>query len=185
MPKAHKSLVPATAEVIGRRIFQVRGSRVMIDTDLATLYGVSTGHMNLAVRRNRNRFPDDFMFRLTSREYEGLISQIAISNGRGGRRSLPWAFNEQGVAMLSSVLHSHRAAMVNVVIMRAFVHMRKTIAVTHREMWRHLQVLEEKYDKHDSELKAVFKTLHNLLQPQPKGRYGFVAGAPASTPNKR
>jgi hypothetical protein len=114
-----RSLVPP--ERIASRIYLIRGQKVMLDFDLAELYGVETRALNQAVSRNIDRFPEDFAFQFTRREFSGLMSQIVISNvGRGGRRKLPWAFTEHGVAMLSSVLHSKRAVQVNVAIVRTF-----------------------------------------------------------------
>src|SRR3990172_6413578 len=120
-----KSLVPA--ERIVRAIHAIRGEKVMIDKDLASLYGVETRALVQAVKRNRARFPGDLMFQLTPAEFDSLRSQTVISNGRGGRRTPPYAFTEQGVAMLSSVLRSKRAIQVNVEIMRAFVRMREML----------------------------------------------------------
>ena len=127
------------------RILLIRGQRVMLDADLAALYGVETGNLVRAVSRNRERFPPDFMFRLNSDEFEALRSQIVTSNGRGGRRYLPYAFTEQGVAMLSSVLRSERAVQVNVEIMRAFVRLRQLVS-TNAELARKMDELERKYD---------------------------------------
>src|SRR5437763_6996459 len=122
--KSHTALIPVA--LIERRIYLVRGQKVMIDTDLAELYDVPTYRLNEAVKRNRNRFPSDFMFQLNKKEAESLTSQFAISKkGKGGRRTLPYAFTEQGVAMLSCVLRSERAIKVNMVIMRAFVKLRQ------------------------------------------------------------
>ena len=118
------------AEHIERRILTVRGQRVMLDSDLAEMYGVPTSRLNEAVERNRERFPRDFAFQLTLQEFRDLISQIAISKkGRGGRRKLPWAFTEHGVAMLSSVLRSSTAVTVNIEIIRAFVRLRRLLAM--------------------------------------------------------
>lgn len=127
------AILPASA--ISHRIYFLRKTRVMLDSDLAQLYGVTTSILNQAVRRNYNRFPKDFMFQLTKKDAEVLRSQFAISNkaGRGGRRYLPHAFTEHGIAMLSSVLHSGRAVQVNIAIMRAFVQLRAMLA-TLREM---------------------------------------------------
>ena len=117
------------AAVIERRIFLIEGQKVMLDSDLAELYGVPTFRLNEQVKRNRKRFPEDFLFQLTKQESEALTSQFARSKtGRGGRRTMPYAFTEQGVAMLSSVLHSDRAIMVNIAIMRAFVRLREVLA---------------------------------------------------------
>src|SRR5258705_6657416 len=114
-------------ERIAQTIHLIRGHKVMLDHDLAPMYGVSTGNLNLALRRNHRRFPDDFMFQLTANEVESLLLQFAISKGRGGRRTRPYGFTEQGIAMLSSVLRSERAIQVNIVIMRAFVKMRQLL----------------------------------------------------------
>src|SRR5216684_4370724 len=123
---ADNLLVPVT--LIERRIYLIRVQKVMIDTDLAQLYGVPTYRLNEAVKRNAKRFPADFMFQLNKKETESLTSQFAISKkGRGGRRTLPYAFTEQGVSMLSSVLNSERAIQVNIVIMRAFVKLRELL----------------------------------------------------------
>ena len=119
-----KTLVPV--EIIERNIYLIRGQKVMLDSDLAKLYGVETFNLNKAVKRNISRFPQDFMFQLTKEEADSLRFQIGLSKaeGRGGRRYLPYAFTEQGVAMLSSVLRSDRAVQVNIAIMRAFVKLR-------------------------------------------------------------
>lgn len=131
--KTRPSLIPA--ERIQRAIFLVRGEKVMVDSDLAALYGVQTGALNRAIKRNSGRFPADFMFQLTVEEAENLKCQFGISTGWGGRRrSLPYAFTEQGVAMLSSVLHSERAVQVNVAIMRAFVQLRRVLGIRQREV---------------------------------------------------
>ncbi len=125
-------------------IYTIRGKQVMLDSDLAILYGVTTGRLNEQVKRNINRFPDIFMFRLTDEEYKFLISQFAISNkrdGRGGRRKLPYAFTEQGIAMLSAVLRSEVAVKVSVNIMNAFVEMRKFL-IDNREIFSRLDKLE-------------------------------------------
>ncbi len=142
----------------------------MLDVDLALLYGVSAGRLNEAVKRNRDRFPDDFMFQLTPEEFEALRSQIAISNiGRGGRRYLPFAFTEQGVAMLSGVLKSKRAVQVNIEIMRAFIRLRHILA-SHKELARRLDELEKKYD---AQFKVVFDAIRQLMSPSEPKRIGF------------
>ena len=133
----------------------------MLDTDLARLYGVTTGNLNKAVRRNLPRFPPDFMFQLSESEAEGLIFQTGRSKGRGGRRHLPYAFTEQGVAMLSSVLRSPRAVSVNAEIMRAFVRLRTTLA-EHRDLAVRLDGLEGKYDR---QFKVVFDAIRALMTP--------------------
>jgi len=143
----------------------------MLDSDLALLYGVSTKRLNEQVKRNRARFPGDFMFQLTAAEFAGLRSQIVTSNARGGRRTPPYAFTEQGVAMLSSVLHSQRAIQVNIEIMRAFVRLRHALA-SHKELARKLDALEQKYDV---QFRAVFDAIRALMaeDARPKRRIGF------------
>jgi phage regulator Rha-like protein len=147
----------------------------MLDSDLADLYQVLTKNLNKAVMRNLDRFPEDFMFQLTNEEVEALRFQIGTSNeGRGGRRYLPYAFTEQGVAMLSSVLNSKRAVQVNIIIMRAFVKLREVMA-THKDLAHKIEALERKYKEHDEELQVVFKAIRKLLEPPapPKRRIGF------------
>jgi hypothetical protein len=138
--------------------------RVMLDADLATLYSVPTKALVQAVRRNPTRFPHDFMFHLTGKEAAALRSQIVTSNrsrGRGGRRYVPYAFTEQGVAMLSSVLRSRRAIEANIAIMRAFVRLRQML-VSHEELARKLEALERKYD---AKFKVVFDAIRGLMSP--------------------
>src|SRR5438046_1820586 len=133
------SIVPT--ELIERRIYILRGQKVMIDTDLAELYRVPTFRLNEAVKRNSARFPEDFMFRLTKEESESLTSQNAMSKHRGGRRSLPYAFTEHGVVMLSAVLNSERAEQMNILIVRAFVKLREMLA-SHKDLARKMEDLE-------------------------------------------
>ena len=155
-----RSVLPS--ERIERAILFIRGQKVMLDSDLAVLYGVPTRRLNEQVRRNRERFPSDFMFELTADEATALRSQIATSKvGRGGRRYLPLAFTEQGVAMLSSVLRSKRAVQVNIEIMRAFVKLRELLA-THKDLARKLEALERKYD---AQFKVVFDAIRQLMTP--------------------
>lgn len=169
------SLVPV--ERIEKRILFLRGHKVMLDTDLADLYGVSTKRLNEQVRRNIKRFPDDFMFQLTVEEAESLKSQNAtLKPGRGRHRKyLPYVFTEQGVAMLSSVLNSERAVQVNIEIMRAFVRLRGLIA-THKDLARKLEELEKKYD---AQFKAVFDAIRELMKPPERQtkQIGFRSGA--------
>ena len=169
---ASNQLVPA--EVIERRILLVRGRKAMLDSHLADLYEVPTFRLNEAVKRNRRRFPEDFMFQLTGEEAEFLTSQIAISKpSRGGRRTLPYVFTEQGVAMLATVLNSERAIAVNIAIMRTFVRLRQILA-THKQLAERLAALEKKYDQH---FKVVFDILKQLMEPppdSPKRPLGFV-----------
>jgi phage regulator Rha-like protein len=146
----------------------------MVDSDLAELYRVPTKVFNQAVKRNLKRFPSDFMFRLSRKEMEILRSQIVTSSW-GGRRNSPYAFTEQGVAMLSSVLNSERAVQVNIAIMRAFVKLREILA-THRELAEKIEDLEKKYRQHDTKIQAVFDAIRQLLQPpvSPRRRIGFA-----------
>ena len=164
--------LPILTEHVERNILLIRGHRVMLDTDLAILYGVPTKRLNEQVRRNKKRFPSDFMFQLTSEEVERLRSQIATSKtGPGGRRYRPYVFTEQGVAMLSSVLHSERAIQVNIAIMRAFVQLREMIG-SNKGLARRLNELEKKYD---SQFRVVFEAIRELMaEPEPKvKRIGF------------
>jgi len=161
-------------ENIASRILLVRRQKVMLDAHLAELYGVTTKALIQAVRRNLNRFPSDFMFVLTDQDVAILRSQIVTSSW-GGRRTLPYAFTEQGVAMLSSVLNSERAVQVNIAIMRAFVKLRE-ILTTHRELAEKIAELENKYRQHDDKIQAVFDAIRELLEPpqvSPKRRIGF------------
>jgi len=158
--------VMVPSEIIEKRILLIRGHKVLLDSDLSELYGVSTKRLNEQVRRNIRRFPADFMFQLSSMEIESLRSQFATSKvGRGGRRYLPLVFTEQGVAMLSSVLNSERAVQVNIQIMRAFVRLREMIA-THKGLARKLGELENKYDV---QFKIVFDAIRQLMA-QPEAR---------------
>ncbi|MBI4765496.1 MAG: ORF6N domain-containing protein [Deltaproteobacteria bacterium] len=154
------SLIPV--EVIERKIFLIRSQRVMLDADLAELYGVETRSLVQAVKRNSERFPPDFMFQLSQEEFESLRSQIVISKGKGGRRYLPYVFTEQGVAMLSSVLNSQRAIEVNITIMRVFVRLRQ-IMVTHRVLAEKLGELEERIQDHDEQITDIFEAIRQLM----------------------
>lgn len=156
--------------IIVHRIRRLRGHAVLLDSDLAELYAVETRVLNQAVRRNRDRFPEDFMFQLSPEEYRDLKSQNVISSW-GGRRVPPFAFTEQGIAMLSSVLKSRRAIGVNIEIMRTFVRLRR-IASGHADLAARLDELESKYD---GQFQAVFEALRQLLSPldRPAKRIGF------------
>ena len=159
-------------EVVKSRIYLIRGQKVLLDSDLAELYGVETKRLNEQVRRNLARFPADFMFQLNDQEVAGLRSQFAtLKSGRGAHRKyVPCAFTEQGIAMLSSVLNSARAEQVNIAIMRAFVQMRE-LAVSNRELARKLDELEKKHAEHDRQFVAVFDTIRQMIMPeQKKGR---------------
>ena len=146
----------------------------MLDFDLAALYRVTTGNLNKAVNRNRNRFPSDFMFQLTAEEAERLIFQFGISKGEAGAVILPYAFTEQGVAMLSSVLNSERAVKVNIAIMRAFVKLREALE-TNRELARKFSELEKRVGKHDDEIGAIIDAIRQLMAPpeKPRREIGF------------
>ncbi len=170
------SIIPV--EQIGRHIFLIRGHKVMLDSDLAELYQVPTKAFNQAVKRNTNRFPPDFMFRLTKAELENWRSQIVTSNpgAKMGLRRPPYAFTEHGVAMLSSILNSDRAIAVNIAIVRAFIQLRQLLA-TNRDLAQKIEALERKVGKHDADLQAILRALQQLLQPPVRpGKHpmGFV-----------
>jgi hypothetical protein len=185
-----KSVIALKPESVAQLVFFIRGEKVMFDADLAMLYGVEPRVLNQAVARNRKRFPADFVFQLSAREYDALTSQIVISDkddaraasalrsqivmskrGRGGRRYLPYAFTEQGVAILSSVLRSARAVEVNIAIMRTFVQLRRLMD-TNRDLARKIEALEKKYDE---KFAVVFEAIKQLITPSepPKRRIGF------------
>jgi hypothetical protein len=155
-------------ERIERAILLVRGQKVLLDRDLAELYGVATKVLNQAVRRNRKRFPEDFMFQLSKEELENWRSQFGTSNSAAkmGLRRRPYAFTEHGVAMLSSVLNSDRAIEVNIAIVRAFVRLRELLA-THKELARKLADLERKLGEHDQKFQVVFEAIRQLMAPPP------------------
>jgi len=178
-----ETLVPV--EVIEKKILLIRGQKVMLDADLAELYGVETFNLNKAVKRNSERFPEDFMFQLTKEEAESLRFQIGIlktgeqtveiKQGRGQHRKyLPYVFTEQGVAMLSSVLKSKRAIQVNIAIMRAFVKLKEMLS-TNKELAYKLAQLEHKIEKHDGEIKLIFDAIRQLMVPPEakKKKIGF------------
>ncbi len=160
-----KALIPV--ELIEKKILLIRCEKVMLDADLAELYGVETKMLVRAVKRNTDCFPPDFMIQLNKEEFESLKFHFGTSSQWGGRRYLPYAFTEQGVAMLSSVLRSKRAVQVNVEIMRTFVKLRRMLA-SHAQLSRKLNVLEKKYD---AQFKAVFDAIRELMKPpEPKRR---------------
>ena len=188
------SLLPL--ETITHRILLLREQKVLLDADLATLYGVETKVLLQAVKRNLERFPKDFMFQLTNQEFNVLRSQSVTSSSEaletlrwGGRRTAPYAFTEQGVAMLSSILSSPQAVQVNIAIMRAFVKLRE-LAMTHHDLAKQLNALEEKTEalsmQHDTfarntrvQLKQVFDAIRELMtppEPQKKRPIGFISG---------
>jgi hypothetical protein len=168
------AIVPALH--VERAILSIRGHRVMLDETLAELYGVPVRRLNEQVKRNIERFPEDFMFQLTEDEVTNLRSQSAISSGHGGRRFRPYAFTEYGVAMLSSVLRSERAVQVNIEIMRTFGRLR-TMLQEHAALAKKLATLERKYD---AQFKVVFDAIRELMQPPAKAKrpIGFKSGTP-------
>jgi phage regulator Rha-like protein len=177
------TLIPI--ERIEQQIFLIRGQKLILDFHLAELYGVPTKSLNLAVKRNERRFPEDFAFRLDENEYSEikhiLRFQFETSNksNRGGRRYLPYVFTEQGVAMLSSVLKSERAVMMNVAIMRAFVKLREYLS-SNKELARKLIELEQRIEHHDEEIRAIFEAIRQLMTPpeKPKRQIGFIVEEP-------
>lgn len=176
MPKS-SALAPAQVE---RRIREIRGVLVLLDSDLAAIYGVTTGALNQAVRRNAARFPEDFRFQLDREEFGNLKSQsVTSSTGHGGRRTLPWAFTEHGAIMAATVLNSPRAVETSVFVVRAFVRLRD-LARTHAELARRLTALERRVTAHDADLKQVFAALRQLLEPpqaRPNRRIGYRDGS--------
>ena len=172
----NKNLI-ASVEQIESQIFLVRGQRIMLDENLAALYEVETKRLNEQVRRNKERFPEDFMFQLTAEEYTNLKSQIATSNnpaGRGGRRSLPHAFTEHGAIMAASVLNSPRAVEASVQVVRAFVQLRQMLA-SNAELSRKLVALEKKYD---IKFRAVFEAIRELMTPSDPKKKRPIGFAP-------
>ncbi|MEP7015013.1 MAG: ORF6N domain-containing protein [Verrucomicrobiota bacterium] len=162
---------------IAQSIYLLRGQKVMLGQDLAPLYGVTVGALTQAVMRNAKRFPKDFVFQLTSEEVTALKSQFVISKGgRGGARHPPYAFTEQGLAMLSSVLNSERAIRVNIAIMRAFVKLREALE-SNRELARKFDELEKRVGRHDKEIAAILEAIRQLIAPPEKSRreIGFHA----------
>ena len=167
--------LPSPVALIERRIYVIRGQKVMLDADLAELYQVTTGNLNLAVRRNKSRFPPDFMFQLTKEEFDALLLQTARAKpGRGGRHTLPYAFTEHGVAMLSSVLNTGRAVQMNIVVIRAFIKLREILA-SNRDLARRLDQVEIRLGQHGSAITVVVEEIKKLKQPPttPKRRIGF------------
>ena len=174
--RADKRLTPVSSEGIDGRILLVRGQRVLLDRDLAALYGVETKRLNEQVKRNPGRFPEDFMFRLTVREVGALRSQIATSNrGRGGRRYRPLVFTEHGAIMATNVLNSLRAVETSVLVVRAFVRLRE-IANGHRALAAKLAELDRRLDIHDDAIREIMSAIRNLMESpeeKPRGRIGF------------
>jgi hypothetical protein len=163
-----------TTETIESTIRFVRGQRIIFDEDLARIYGVSTRQLNQAVKRNAERFPDDFAFQLKREELTNLKSQIVTSSSHGGRRKLPTAFTEHGAIMAANVLNSPRAVQMSVFVVRAFVRLREVLA-SHKELAERLDELERKFANHDEQIQAVFEALRQLMNPPepPRRRIGF------------
>ncbi|MDP8293027.1 MAG: ORF6N domain-containing protein [Candidatus Orphnella occulta] len=161
-------------EVIGQKIYLIRGHKVMIDTDIAQLYDVKTKRLNEQVKRNIRRFPTDFMFQLTKKEKCELVANCDRFKQLKHSTVTPYAFTEQGVAILSSVLNSDRAIQVNIAIMRAFVKLRQVLS-TNKALAHKLEQLERKTEKHDTEIQAIFEAIRQLMKPpaQPRRRIGF------------
>ncbi len=177
--KTLQTPLPVVAqEIIESKILELRERKVMFDRDLARLYGVTTGNLNKAVSRNLERFPEDFMFELSPDEFKNLIFHFGTSSW-GGVRKAPKVFTEQGVAMLSSVLKSKRAIQVNIQIMRVFTKLRQLL-VTHADLRKKIEQLENKYQDHDQLFKEVFFAIKKLTEPpaakKPKKEIGFHAG---------
>lgn len=163
-------------------ILMVRGQKVILDRDLASLYGVATGNLNRAVKRNSDRFPSDFMIQLTAEEAEASRCQIGILKRGQNIKHLPFAFTEQGVAMLSSVLRSPQAVQVNIAIMRAFVRLRETLSL-HRDLAHKLTELESRIEGHDENIRNLFDAMRQLMAPpaSPRRQIGFQVREPRST----
>ena len=166
-------IVPEEEEIIGAKIYEMRGQKVMLDTDLAELYQVETKVLNQAVKRNINRFPDDFMFQLNAGEFTNLKSQIVTSSW-GGRRTLPYVFTEHGILMLSSVLRSDRAVAVNIHIMRVFMKMREMIS-SHQDLIIKMEELEKRVSDQDGKIIQVLKYLKQFVteKQKPREQIGF------------
>ncbi|MGD1044419.1 MAG: ORF6N domain-containing protein [Bacteroidota bacterium] len=160
---------------IEKRIFLLRGYKVLLDSDISSLYGVPTKVLMQSVKRNIQRFPSEFMFQLSDREYLSLRSQIVTSkNSRGGRRYLPFVFTEHGVAMLATVLRSERAVQMSIQIIKAFVRLRQFLS-SHKDLAEKLKLLEERMNKHDHEIQTIIETIRQMLAPplKPKRVIGF------------
>jgi phage regulator Rha-like protein len=183
MPKTTKAIIPV--EAIVNKIIILRGGRVILDRDLADMYGVETKQLKRAVRRNIDRFPNDFMFQLNNDEHRSLRRQFGTLKRGGHSKYPPFAFTEQGVAMLSSVLNSQRAVDVNIAIIRAFVHLRKMIS-THSELARKLKDLEKRLDDHDDKILIIFEAIKKLIRDdeKPKKKIGYIKERQAKYDNR-
>jgi phage regulator Rha-like protein len=172
-----KELIPQ--EVVEKRIFLIRGQKVIIDKDIAELYGVETKHLNRQVRRNLQRFPKEFMFRLNKKERDELVTICHRLSSLKHSSAMPLAFTEHGVAMLATILNSKRAVKMSIIIVKTFVKLRETIS-KHREIVLQLKFLQEKVDRHDKEIIAIFEVIQQLIEPpveeKPKRRIGFHHG---------
>ena len=163
-------------EIIEKKIYLIRNQRVMLDSDIANLYGVTTKRLNEQVRRNIERFPEDFMFQLTDEEYKILRPQIATSNIiHGGRRYIPYAFTEHGAIMAATILNSLKAVQMSIFVVRAFVKLREIVS-GNKELVRKLKELENKYEKHDKDIKAIIDAIRQLMSPPEKikRKIGFI-----------
>ncbi|MCL4460609.1 MAG: ORF6N domain-containing protein [Nitrospirae bacterium] len=169
---------PIPVESIVSRIFLIRGQKVMLDSDLASLFGVPTKRFNEQIKRNHSRFPSDFMFQVTQEEFDSLKSQIATSNaGRGGRRSLPFVFTEHGAIMAATVLSSPLAIEMSIFVVRAFVKLREMLS-THQGVAQKLEELERKLAVHDEAILGLFEAIRQLMEPPMENRkpIGFTPG---------
>ena len=175
---SRRPVLPSPREVgVHRLIYRIRGQRVMLDADLAAIYGVTTTRLNQQVGRNLDRFPPGFMFRLTPEEARALMLQIATSNvGRGGRRKLPYAFTEHGAIMLAAVLNTPVAVQASVRVVRAFVHLRRMLS-SRRAVAEKLAELEARLSGHDGQILSLFEAIRELMEPAaaPSRRIGFLA----------
>lgn len=177
--KVSKSQLTIYKRVEGM-IFSLRGEKVTLDSDLASIYGVTTARLNQQVKRNTERFPSDFIFQLTKREFDSLMLQIATSNGsRGGRRKLPFAFTEHGAIMAANVLNSYKAVQMSVLVVRAFVQIRKNV-ISYGRLTKRLQELERKVTHHDYDIKEIVEAIRQLMAPPEKSKrsYGFSVEEP-------
>lgn len=169
-----------TYKRIETKIISLRAEKVILDSDLASIYGVTTARLNQQVKRNKERFPADFAFRLTKEEFGSLMLQNAISNSmRGGRRKLPLVFTEHGAIMAANVLNSSKAVRMSVLVVRAFVQIRRNISIT-SELAKRLDDLERKVINHDSDIQALVEAIRQLMQPPEKSKktFGFTIGEP-------
>ena len=163
--KENTNLIPV--ELIERKIYLIRGMKVMLNTDLAYLYGIQTFRLNEAVKRNKDRFPKDFMFQVNFKEASSLLSQIAMSKSRGGRRTLPYVFTEQGVAMLASVLKSQKAIQMNIAIVRAFIKLRELLA-THKDLVLEIEKIKKEQKGQNQRIQTIIDIISRMINPPVK-----------------